>query len=353
MIILCVVLLASFSLIIVIPNIENNYFMVVTKIFQLSIAIILVFLFSIIPFHMILSLVPISYIIVVSSLVYVEFFGLVGKGATRWIQIGNLSGQPSEFLKAMIPLIFSYYFASRPLRVTGLDIIRLSFLILTPVILIALQPDFGTAIFIVLVTVGCMFLSGIKHRYLIGGLLTSVVTFPLLWIFYLSEYQKQRIKVFLNIDSDPLGSGYHILQSKIAIGSGGILGLGLGNGTQTQLNYIPEFHTDFIFATFCEDFGLVGALVLITVYIQLIVRLIIATNTIENNSERVFVGGVAVVLLLSCFFNIGMVIGILPVVGMPLPWMSYGGSSLISTASIIGIAMGIVAGYRRGRVATY
>ena len=348
-----VLALSCISFLIAFSNYDSDYVLLTTKGFHLLLAFSVMVGVSIIPFHMILSMVPFFYVALLSALLYVEFFGAVGKGAKRWLEIGVLSGQPSEFIKGLIPLLFAFYFSNRPLSISLKDFVVLGFFLLLPIILIARQPDFGTAAFVFLIAAGCYFLAGIRASYILFSGLITVITFPLLWFFYLSEYQIQRIKVFLNIDNNALNEGYHILQSKIAIGSGGFFGNGFGRGTQTQLNFIPEFHTDFVFASFSEDFGMVGGLLLIALFSMLIARLLQAAKAIEHNSERIFVSGVACMLFLSCFFNIGMVIGILPVVGVPLPWLSYGGSSLLAISATLGVAMGIIAPHRSGGIARH
>ena len=330
------------GLMLTISTASSDYTIAFIKGFHLLLGIICLIAISLVPFQMILSLVPIVFILCVAALVGVEFLGVVGKGAKRWLEIGPFTIQPSEIMKGLVPLMIAYYFSDRPLNPTLKDVLKLFFILLIPISLIAIQPDFGTALFVFAIALGCVFLSGIKLRHLAYFISGIVAILPLLWFFYFNEYQKKRILVYLNLESDPLDSGYHILQSKIAIGSGGFFGLGWGQGPQTHLNFIPEFHTDFVFATFCEEYGLIGATLLLSLYYYLIRRLILACYDLEYNSERIVVGGVAMIILLSCFLNLGMVAGLLPVVGVPLPWMSYGGSSTLIVSILVGITMGII-----------
>lgn len=341
------VLISIVGLLLALTTTAGDATIPIIKGFHIVLGLICLIGISLIPFQVILSLVPSLFIICIVALIGVELIGIVGKGAKRWLEIGPATIQPSEIMKALTPLVIAYYFSNRPLNPNLSDLFRLLLILILPIILIAKQPDFGTSIFIFMIAFGCIFFSGIQTKHLISFMVIISSLLPLLWFFYFNAYQKKRILVYLNPEADPLNAGYHILQSKIAIGSGGIFGLGWGQGSQTQLNFIPEFHTDFVFATFCEEFGLIGALILLGVYYYLIRVLILTCYQLEHNAERIAVGGVALILLLSCFLNIGMVIGLLPVVGVPLPWMSYGGSSTLTSFILVGIAMGIVNKHNR------
>jgi rod shape determining protein RodA len=211
---------------------------------------------------------------------------------------------------------------------------------MVPTILIAMQPDLGTSILIAAAGFFVVFLAGLRWRVLIGVALTALAFFPLLWQM-MHEYQKQRVLTLLNPESDPLGSGYHIIQSKIAIGSGGLYGKGWLNGTQSQLDFIPERHTDFIFAVYAEEFGMMGAMVLLSLYLFIILRGLYIASRAQDSFGRLLAGSLSLTFFVYLFVNVGMVSGILPVVGVPLPLVSYGGTSMVTLMAGFGMLMSI------------
>ncbi len=308
---------------------------------RLVVALMLLVAAANVPLRMLRKMSIWLYLGGVALLVAVMYFGEVGKGAQRWLDLGIIRFQPSEILKLAVPMIVAAYLANRVLPVGWKELLVSSILVLIPVLLIARQPDLGTAILVGSAGFFVLFLAGVRWRVMISlGVLLSLMA-PLLWKFALHDYQRKRILTLLNPESDPLGSGYHIIQSKIAIGSGGVYGKGWLNGTQSQLDFIPERSTDFIFSVFGEEFGFFGSVVLILIYLAIIYRgLYIAAHSTENFG-RLLAGALSLTFFVYLFVNTGMVAGILPVVGVPLPLISYGGTSMVTLMVGFGLIMSI------------
>ncbi len=273
-------------------------------------------------------------------LVLVLMSGVIGKGAQRWLDLGFMRFQPSELVKLATPMMIAWYLSGRSLPPNWKMLLVSLALIFLPVLLIARQPDLGTAILVASSGLFVLFLAGMSWR-LIGGLAIALAAAaPLLWHF-MRDYQRKRVLTFMNPESDPLGSGYHIIQSKIAIGSGGIYGKGWLNGTQSQLEFLPERHTDFIFAVLGEEFGLVGISLLLLLYTFIILRGLYIASQAQDSFSRLLAGALTLVFFVYLFVNTGMVSGLLPVVGVPLPLVSYGGTSLVTLMAGFGILMSI------------
>jgi rod shape determining protein RodA len=273
-------------------------------------------------------------------LIAVALFGDVSKGARRWLNLGFMRAQPSELMKIAMPLLLAWFFQKREAMPRLRDYGIAAVLLLLPVALIARQPDLGTAILVLAAGFYVIFFAGLSWKILVGMVVAAAAAAPLAWNL-LHDYQRNRIITLFDPEKDPLGKGFHIIQSTIAIGSGGILGKGWRAGTQAQLEFIPERHTDFIFAVFSEEFGLLGNLVLLSLYAMLIGRgLMIAANAATLFS-RLLAGAVTMIFFTYAFVNMGMVSGILPVVGVPLPLVSYGGTALVTLFLGIGILMSI------------
>jgi rod shape determining protein RodA len=274
-------------------------------------------------------------------LVLVLIVGEIGKGAQRWLDIGFMRFQPSEIMKLAVPMMAAWYLMDRPLppRLGELLIVLLA-ISLVPAALIAQQPDLGTALLIAASGIIVILLAGMSIRLILmfGGLAIAVA--PLLW-FNMHDYQKQRVMTFLNPESDPLGSGYHIIQSKIAIGSGGVFGKGWLNGTQAQLEFLPERATDFIFAVFGEEFGLLGLGSLLILYAFIVLRGLYIAAQAQDTFSRLLAGSISLTFFVYVFVNTGMVTGLLPVVGVPLPMVSYGGTSMVTLMAGFGILMSV------------
>jgi len=273
-------------------------------------------------------------------LVAVALFGDISKGARRWLNLGFMRVQPSEIMKIAMPLMLAWYFQRHETFLRLREYVVAAILLLLPVVLIARQPDLGTALLVLAAGFYVIFLAGLSWKILLGLAVSAMAAAPLAWSM-LHDYQRSRILTLLDPEADPLGKGFHIIQSTIAIGSGGILGKGWGQGTQAQLEFIPERHTDFIFAVLSEEFGLLGNTLLLILYALLIGRgMMIAANA-PTLFTRLLAGSITLIFFTYAFVNMGMVSGLLPVVGVPLPFISYGGTSLTTLFLGIGILMSI------------
>ena len=279
------------------------------------------------------------YVLGLVLLLVVIVFGS-GKGAQRWLDLGIIRFQPSEVMKIFLPMMVAWYFRDKHMPPSLGHIFVTLILIAIPAGLVVRQPDLGTAILIVLSGIFVIFLAGIAWRLLIvfGGL--ALACMPLFW-FYLHDYQQQRILTLFNPESDPLNTGYHIIQSKIAIGSGGVYGKGWLNGTQSQLDFIPERSTDFIFAVFSEEFGFLGVALLLFAYSFIVMRGLSIAARAQDTYSRLLAGSLSLSFFAYFVVNIGMVSGLLPVVGVPLPLISYGGTSVVTILAAFGILMSI------------
>ena len=286
--------------------------------------------------------VPLGYLLVVALLVAVDFVGYTAMGATRWISIpGVIRFQPSEFMKIIMPMTIAWYLSARALP-PGIKHTLVSLgLILTPFVLILKQPDLGTSMLVLVSGAFVLFIAGLRWRWILGAIAALVPVAVAMWYFVLHNYQKQRVHTFLDPESDPLGTGWNIIQSKAAIGSGGVFGKGWLMGTQSHLDFLPESHTDFIIAVLAEEFGLVGVCLLLLVYLLLISRGLVITVQAQTLFGKLLAGALTMTFFVYVFVNIGMVSGLLPVVGVPLPFISFGGTSLVTLLSGFGVLMSI------------
>ncbi|MBT6276733.1 MAG: rod shape-determining protein RodA, partial [Chromatiales bacterium] len=273
-------------------------------------------------------------------LVLVLISGSIGGGAQRWLDVGVFRFQPSELVKVTVPIMVAAYLGDRPLPPTLWRLGVALAAVMLPTFLIARQPDLGTAVLVASSGLFVMFLAGVSWRLLILAGTVVVAAAPVLWHF-MHDYQRRRVLTFLDPEQDPLNSGYHIIQSKIAIGSGGFYGKGWFNGTQSQLDFLPERSTDFIFAVLSEEFGLVGVTVLLIAYAFVIGRGLYLTLTAQETFGRLLGGGIVLTFFVYVFVNIGMVSGLLPVVGLPLPLVSYGGTSMVTVMAAFGLLMSL------------
>jgi rod shape determining protein RodA len=294
--------------------------------------------------------IDISYVLYGLNIILLMLVLILGRerlGAQRWFTIGNFTLQPSEFIKINFILTLAHYLGSRK---GGLDkakgFIMPLILLCVPFILVLMQPDLGTALLLVPIFLAMMFVSGGRPKYLVIIIVLGLACIPAFWHF-LRDYQRQRLMVFLNPNVDPLGAGYTIIQSKIAIGSGGLIGKGWLAGTQNQLNFLPERHTDFIFSVIGEEWGFFGALILVLLYFLVVRRGFDIACLTNDMYGKLIATGIAVLLALQVAINIAMTMGLMPVVGIPLPLISYGGSSMFTT--FIAIALLLNVGMRRSR----
>ena len=273
-------------------------------------------------------------------LILVLMVGDEGKGAQRWLNLGIIRFQPSELMKLAVPLLVAAYIAERPLPPSFLRIAVCLAMVFIPSLLISKQPDLGTALLIVISGLLVIFLSGVSWKFIISFLISVASALPVLW-YVMHDYQKQRVLTFLNPESDPLGAGYHIIQSKIAIGSGGLSGRGWLEGTQSNLAFLPERSTDFIFSVIGEEFGLIGVGMLLFLYLAVASRGLYIASQAQSSFARLLAGSISLTFLVGVIVNVGMVTGLLPVVGVPLPLISYGGTSMVTLLASFGILMSI------------
>ncbi|MFN3233941.1 MAG: rod shape-determining protein RodA [Gammaproteobacteria bacterium] len=307
---------------------------------HIAFAAILMLLVAQIPPHTYERWSPILYIIGVTLLLGVILMGHINKGAQRWLNLGVINFQPSELMKLAVPMCLCYYFSKRPLPPSLKHTIACLAITGIPALLVAKQPDLGTSILIMGAGLSVLFIAGLPWRFLGLGSLLTVIALPMLW-FFMHDYQRNRVLTFLKPERDPLGAGYHIIQSKIAIGSGGIVGKGFLNGTQSHLHFLPEHATDFIFAVCGEEFGLIGCVILFLFYILIILRGFYIAIHAQDTFSRLLAGSLTLLFFISFFINLGMVSGILPVVGVPLPLISYGGTSMVTLMVSFGMLMSI------------
>ena len=332
--------LAAISLLMVFSASAGNLTMLIKHILRLIVGFGILFLIAQIRPDDLRRLAPLLFGLAVLLLIAVLGVGIVSKGARRWLGVGGLSFQPSEIMKLALPLMLAWYFARVPLPPNLRQLALASLITLVPVALIAKQPDLGTAILVLGSGFAMLFLAGMYWRILAALAALAAVAVPYAWT-HLHAYQQKRILTLLDPASDPLGAGYHTLQGMIAIGSGGFFGKGWLNSSQAHLNYLPESSTDFIFAVFAEEFGLLGILVLLGIYLFIVYRGFLIAWLAQDNFTRLLAGGLTLVFFFYFFVNVGMVSGILPVVGVPLPLISYGGTAVVTLMAAFGMLMSI------------
>ncbi|WAK01781.1 rod shape-determining protein RodA [Methylobacter sp. YRD-M1] len=273
-------------------------------------------------------------------LIAVLIMGQIGKGAQRWLDLGFFRFQPSEMIKITTPMMIAWYLSEHSLPPKWKQLCIAAVLIVIPTLLIAKQPDLGTALLVASSGAGVLFFAGLSWLFILGIIAMLASLAPIVW-HLMHDYQRDRVLTFLNPEADPMGRGYHIIQSKIAIGSGGIYGKGWLGSTQSELDFLPESSTDFIFAVFAEEFGLFGCVGLLILYLLIIGRCLYIASQAQDTYSRLLAGSLSFTFFVYVFVNIGMVIGILPVVGVPLPLISYGGTSIVTLLSGFGILMSI------------
>jgi rod shape determining protein RodA len=324
------------------------------------IAVFFMWVLAIVPVRYLLSLAPMLYIAGVALLVLVQLFGVSSKGAQRWLDIGVTRIQPSELMKIAMPLALAWFFQKREGMISWQEFLVAGVLLAVPVALIAKQPDLGTGVLVAAAGLYVLFFAGLSWKLIVPVMVVGVVAIGAFTVLGdnlckpdvewpgMREYQKQRVCTLLDPTRDPLGKGFHIIQSTIAIGSGGITGKGWGQGTQTHLAFLPERHTDFAFAVLAEEFGLAGVLVLMVLYVALLARGFYITVLAPTLGTKLLAGSMTMIIFTYLFVNMGMVSGILPVVGVPLPFISYGGTALVTLCLGIGILMSVQNSRERG-----
>jgi len=274
-------------------------------------------------------------------LLVVDAMGVIGKGAQRWLDLGFIRFQPSEIMKLAVPMLGAWYLHERPLPPTVPMLGVVAGIILLPAALTAAQPDLGTAILIMIGGALLILMAGLSVWFIVGAIGVAMASAWIGWHYFLHDYQRNRVLTFIDPTTDPLGAGYHIIQSQIAIGSGGLFGKGWMNGSQSQLEYLPERHTDFIFAVIGEEFGLLGLVILLSLYLFVVARALYLASQTQDTFSRLLSASLALTFFVYVFINTGMVSGLLPVVGVPLPLVSYGGTSMVTLLAGFGILMAL------------
>lgn len=333
-------LLISLGLLILYSASNANMGMILRQSMRLIFASLIMIILSFIPPHKYKIWTPWLYGSGLILLIAVMVMGKIGKGAQRWLELGLFRFQPSEIMKLAVPMMAAWYF-DRQTRPSSLKSITVAALIICiPAVLIAKQPDLGTAIMVAAAGFCVIFLAGIRFKVILLLVLLVGATIPIVW-HVMHDYQKQRVYTLLDPEQDPLGSGYHIIQSKIAIGSGGLVGKGWQQGSQSHLNFLPEHATDFIFAVSGEEFGFAGGFAIIALIVFISLRSLNIAYNAQTSYTRLLAASLAMSFFMSGFVNIGMVMGIIPVVGIPLPLVSYGGTAMVTFLASFGVLMSI------------
>ena len=335
-----VFVLAMFGLFILFSASNQNLSVMIKQLSWLLVGFMIMFIFACIPQKFYYQWTPWAFSFGLFLLITVLILGTISKGAQRWLDLGLFHLQPSEIMKLVTPMMLAYYFDNKILPPRTKPLFFSLVLLIFPIILIAKQPDLGTAIIIGIAGLYVLLLAGTNWRLIVVFLALSALSTPLFW-YFMHDYQKERVLTFLNPSRDPMGNGYHIIQSKIALGSGGLFGKGWLHGTQSHLQFLPARATDFIFAVSGEELGFIGCLILLTLFLVVFTRCLYISNKAQDTYSRLLSGSLTLTFILSALINIGMVVGILPVVGVPLPLISYGGSSIITTMAGFGIIMSI------------
>lgn len=333
-------LIAAFGMIVLYSASGQRIDVVVRTVMRLILGTVAMLLLARVNPNFLRRATPWLYCFGVFLLLVVAAAGHVGLGAQRWLNLGLFRFQPSELMKLAVPMACAWYLYERPLPPGWLSLGAMAGLILLPVGLVALEPDLGTAALIAVAGALVIVLAGLRVRVMVALLLLAGVCAWFGWSF-MHDYQRRRVLTFLNPQTDPLGAGYHIIQSQIAIGSGGVFGKGWMNGSQAQLEFLPERSTDFIFAVIGEEFGLLGLLLLLLLYLFVVGRSIYLATQTQDTFARLLAGSIALTFFVYVLINAGMVTGLLPVVGVPLPLVSYGGSSVVTLLAGFGILMAL------------
>lgn len=318
-----------------------NESMFVNRLIQVSLGLGVMVVMALFPPTFYQKISPYLYVMCILLLILVDVTGEISKGAQRWLNLGFIRFQPSEIAKLSVPLMVATYLGNRALPPNFKDTFFALAIIVFPTLLVATQPDLGTAILICAAGLFVLFLAGLSWKLIIAGVVFLAGFIPIMWFYLMHDYQKTRVLMLIDPEKDPLGAGYHIIQSKIAIGSGGIEGKGWMEGTQSQLEFLPEPHTDFIFAVLGEEHGLIGVVILLSIYLFIIARGLTIGAKATSTFGRIISGGTALLFFVYVFVNIGMVSGILPVVGVPLPLVSYGGTSYVTLMAAFGLMMSV------------
>jgi rod shape determining protein RodA len=332
-------MICVFGLVVLYSAVAQNFDLWLQQLIRLSVALVAMLIAAQFPPDLMRRWTPWAYLAGLTLLILVLGTGEVGQGAQRWLDIG-IRFQPSEIMKLAVPMMVAWYLHDRQLPPRFIDLVVIGVLIVVPTVLIARQPDLGTSLLIAMSGIIVIVLAGLSIRVMLLLAASSVPGAYVLWQF-MQEYQKQRVLTLINPDSDPLGAGYNIIQSKIAIGSGGLFGKGWTNGSQAQLEFLPERDTDFIFAVMGEEMGLLGVLSLLGLYVFIVGRGLYIAIDAHDTYSRLLAGSISLTFFVYVFVNTAMVTGLIPVVGIPLPLVSFGGTSMVTLMAGFGILMSI------------
>lgn len=333
-------LICSAGLVVLYSAVGENMRLLSSQIVRLSVALAAMIVVAQVPPDVLRRWTPWAYVLGIVLLVLVLVTGEVGKGAQRWLDIG-IRFQPSEVMKLAVPMMVAWYLHDRSIPPRPSALLIVAIIIAAPTVLIARQPDLGTSLLIAAAGIIVVLLAGLSFRLIFSLGALSIPAGVVFWQYFMQDYQKQRVLTLLDPNSDPLGAGYNIIQSKIAIGSGGLFGKGWTNGSQAQLEFLPERNTDFIFAVLGEEFGLLGVLVLLSMYIFVIGRGLYIATQAHDTYSRLLAGSISLTFFVYVFVNTAMVTGLVPVVGIPLPLVSFGGTSMVTLMAGFGILMSI------------
>lgn len=336
-------LIASIGITVVFSASGRSLLVLEAQVMRFGLAVIAMIMLAQIPPRVIRAAIPWVYLLGLMLLAIVMFTGDIAMGAQRWLDLGILRFQPSEIMKLAVPLACAWYLNERPLPPSLTSLLVVGLAILVPTVIIAEQPDLGTALLVAAAGAMVILLAGLPLRFIAVVIGLLIPTCYVAWQFLLHDYQRQRVLTFLDPQTDPLGSGYHIIQSQIAIGSGGVFGKGYLNGSQAQLEFLPERSTDFIFAVIGEEWGLIGLVTVLGLYMFVIGRSLYLAAESQDTFSRLGAGSLALTFSVYVFVNAGMVTGLLPVVGVPLPLISYGGTSMVTLMAGFGILMSLCA----------
>ena len=332
-------LLAGLGLVVLYSASGGDSGVVYRQAVRLGVGMVALLVLSQVPPHILRIWTPWLYALGVLLLLATWFVG-TGRATNRWLDLGLIRFQPSEIMKLGVPMMMAWYLHPRRLPPDFLTVLGSVAILAVPAVLIARQPDLGTALLVAVSGAFALFLSGLQWRVIFGLVAAAIAAAPALWMV-MKEYQRQRVLTFLDPESDPLGSGWNIIQSKIAVGSGGLFGKGWLNGTQSRLEFIPERHTDFILAVLSEEFGLAGVLFLFAIYLFIVGRCLYIAALARSTYARLLAGSLGLTFFVYVLVNAGMISGLLPVVGVPLPLVSYGGTSIVTLLAGFGILMSI------------
>lgn len=337
---LMIVLLMSVGLAVLYSAAEQDFGTVWRQAVRLGVGLLAMLMLAQLPPNFIRQWAPWFYGLVVLLLIAVVIVG-VGRGAQRWLDFGLIRFQPSEAMKLALPIMLAAMLARRPLPPSLTDVAMCMLLIIVPVLLIQNQPDLGTSILVGFSGLCILFLAGVRWRFILGMAGLALAALPVLWFFVMHDYQQRRVLTLLDPERDPLGAGWNIIQSKIAVGSGGFSGKGWTEGSQSHLEFLPEPHTDFIFSVLAEEFGFIGVVSVLVLYGLIILRGFYLASRCRNSFARLLAGSMTFMFFVYLAVNVGMVSGLLPVVGVPLPLISYGGTSAATLLAGFGLVMGL------------